>query len=105
MGILGKNAQFLVTSEQLLKSAQVMKCATRKAKKEVIHFLSLLQETDECFCGKAKEVFAVKGREIFSEWQEVLNGLHNNIFALQEIAAEYETAEGENVGVVMENGS
>jgi len=105
MGMQGKNAQFLVTSEQLQKSAQVIKDATGKANKEVVHFLSLLQETEGCFCGRAKEVFVGRGREIFAEWQNVLNGLHNNAFALQEIAEAYKTTEGENVGVIMENGS
>lgn len=101
----GKNAQFLVTPEQLISSAQFMKNAVAKAKKEVIQLSALLGETDACFCGKAKEAFVNRGMELLSEWQELLNSLHNNATDLQAIAAEYGMAEGENRNVVMENGS
>lgn len=105
MGIQGENAQFLVTSEQLLKSARVMKSAIEKAKKEVACFLVLLQETDGCFGGKAKEIFVDRGIEIIDKWQDALGGLHNNVSGLQEIADEYKMAEGDNMNVIMENGS
>ena len=46
-----------------------------------------------------------KADALVSEWKNLLDGLHNNITVLQEIADNYEQAEGENVNAVMENGS
>lgn len=98
-------AEFLVTPGELLRSAQMMNEATEKAKKEIGNLTALIGETDVCFQGKAKEHFVKRANILVTEWQELLDGLHNNISGLQEIAGNYENAEGENVNVVMENDS
>ena len=98
-------AEFLVTPKELIHSALLMGSAAEKAKKELLRLSGLVQETDSCFQGTAKEFFVGKADALVSEWKNLLDGLHNNITVLQEIADNYEQAEGENVNAVMENGS
>lgn len=99
------NAEFLVTPMELMHSIRMMHQATEKAKREVERLQTLSDETDRAFEGKAKETFVSNGRKLLREWQELLDGLHNNVSDLQEIATAYEKAEGENVNVVLENDS
>lgn len=99
------NAEFLVTPKELIHSALLMDSAADKAKKELLRFSELVQETDSCFQGTAKEFFMGKANALVSEWKNLLDGLHNNITSLQEIADNYEQTEGENVNAVMEYGS
>ena len=98
-------AEFLVTPKELIHSALQMYSAAENAKKELSKLSGLVQETDSCFQGTAKEFFVGKADALVSEWKNLLDGLHNNITVLQEIADNYEQTEGENVNVVMENGS
>ncbi len=106
MGNVGNTgAEFLVTPKELIASALIMSRAAEKAQKELDRFAGLIQETDSCFQGRAKESFVEKANVLIAEWQKILSGLHNRISDLQDIAGNYERAEGENINVIMENDS
>ena len=77
MGNLGDTgnmgAEFLVTPKELIHSALLMGSAAEKAKKELLRFSGLVQETDSCVQGIAKEFFVGKANALVSEWKNLLS--------------------------------
>lgn len=104
MGNLSEvGTEFQVTPRELMHSAQIMCCAAEKSQKEQEKLFASFQKLESCFQGNAKMMLMKKAAVLKAEWQELLSGLHNSALDLQEVALNYEKAEGENVSAIMEN--
>ena len=97
---MGDLTEIQVTPKQLIKSAELMSKTMSKAFKAVSRMSQLAQSTENCFVGKAGEAFRMGMQENVKAWEEQIKNMEGSATELQEIAEEYENAEGGNINAV-----